>query len=180
MNGQGWDAARYSLEVLKVTAKIDSIPPGELSPETLLTLIDHFPPQYTTTTYDLFQSGFRAHELSKYAQTLENERKIKQMGQDQSREVRYFWAGLFLLVFAFFGSAFIPTLRPMTELVLRVMAGAGVCCLIAFLPGLFSIDSEINVKRNKLIIRATGGLAGLVMVYFFDPGWISAIFHATK
>ena len=37
--------------------------------------------------------------------------------------------------------------------------------------------SETGVK---VAIRATGGIAGFVMIYLFDPGWIISILNVLK
>ena len=66
------------------------------------------------------------------------------------------------------------------SLILRAMAGLGAGLMIAFLPGLFSLDSKINASGVKVAIRATGGIAGFVMIYLFDSGWIISILKVLK
>ena len=49
--------------------------------------------------------------------------------------------------------------------------------MIAFLPEAYSrsIRRPTCAGNKVLIQRATGGFAALVLIYLFDPGWISSL-----
>lgn len=182
MSEEAWDQARYDLEVAQLTLKISSLPPGTLTTETLQVLIRHFPPAHRNPVFALVMSGYQAHVLTARQQQIdyvlaEGEQNMakERVRTAMSTEVRTFWAGVCLLIVALFASAYLPTTNPMTSLIVRLMAATGVGLLIAFLPGLFSLNSSVNAKWINVTFKATGGLAAIVMVYLFDPGTFSEL-----
>jgi len=184
MNGQDWDIDRYILEVQIVRNTMDSWSPEEFSFEAIRQLIEHFPLKHKAATFTLLQSGYRAHELKKHELDLQNIRAEAQerMVSDKQirewkREGRAFWVGVALLLIALAVSILVPSVNSSASLLLRVTAGIAVALIIAFLPGLFSVDASINIKKSKVVLRATGGLAGFLVIYLFNPGWISALIH---
>jgi hypothetical protein len=184
MSEEAWDQARYDLEVAKLTLQINSLGPGELTTDTLQALISHFPKIHQTPVFALVMSGLQTQKLASkkldYDYSIAKGKQALEgilVSSQASSELRAFWTGFGLLIIALAASAFLPMNNVMTALVIRVMAAAGVGLLIAYLPGLFSLDSDINANGVKVALKATGGMAALVMVYLFDPGTISALLH---
>ncbi|WP_263377973.1 hypothetical protein [Granulicella paludicola] len=97
------------------------------------------------------------------------------MDREHGREIRAFWTGVGGLVLALCASAYLKEKDPTTLLVLRVIAGVSVGLCIAFIPGFFSLETSVERPGVKIAFRATGALAAVVMIYFFDPGWVSSL-----
>jgi hypothetical protein len=183
MNDEQWDLARFTLEAVKVRNIWASYSSEQKSRLQLSALIDHFPTEYRTPALALLQSGYDANELERHKMDLEHSereaqvaRESERLSREWKREGRAFWTGVGLLLLALAVSAIIAPTSSATSLVLRVMLGLSVALIIAFLPGLFSLDSKIQAGAAKLVIRATGGFAGFIVIYLFDPGWFSRIF----
>jgi hypothetical protein len=187
MKEEDWDADRYLLEVAQVQNILDSWTPDKFSMPAIRRLIAHFPPKLRTATFTALQSGYRAHQIKKYEMELKSVRAEAQgkMANEKAirewkREGRAFWTGVALLLLALAVSLMVPNISQITSLLLRTTAGLGVALIIAFLPGLFSVDTSIKLGWGKVAFRATGGLAGFVMIYMFDPGWISSLTKILK
>ena len=187
MTGEDWDIDRYLLEVANVRNIMDSWTPEEVSLGAIRELIAYFPLKHRTITFTLLQGGYRAHDLKKYELDLKNVRAEarvtvanKKLDREWERERTAFWVGVALLVFAFVASAAMSNINASASLPLRVMAGAGVALLVGGLPGFLSIDTSVKMGKSKVAIRASGGIAGFVMVYLFDPGWVSSLLRISK
>jgi hypothetical protein len=178
-----WDFDRFMLEAMKVRSLWAILPSHQRTFEYLAELVSDFPPRQQTAALALLQAGYDAQAVEIHKQTLEYFQKEAQMNTERikaerewKREGRAFWVGVCLLILALACSLFLPPARvAVANLPLRIMTAVGVGMMIAFLPGLFSLDSEINIKRNKNIIKATGGFAAIVLIYLFDPGWLSSV-----
>ena len=180
MSEEVWDQARYNIEVAKVTAQIYALPAGALTTEILQGMISHFPTVHQTPVFALVMSGYQAHMLTARQQQIDYmlAEEEQSMARERAKvatstEIRTFWTGLALLITALFASAYLPMTNAMTSLIVRLMAGIGSGLLIAFLPGLFSINSSVTARWVNVSFKATGGLAAIVMVYLFDPGTFS-------
>jgi hypothetical protein len=183
MNGDEWGIERFTLESTKIELTWATLPPAEKTVEKMKALVARFPPLYQASALALLKCGYDARAVEMHRQDLEYaERKAKmnmeriKAEREWRREGRAFWVGVCLLLVTLACSLFLHLAKDApASLYLRITAAAGVGMMIAFLPGLFSLDSEVNIKRNKNVIRATGGFAAIVLVYLFDPGWLSSL-----
>ena len=176
MNKETWDLDRFTDELALAAEKLKEMSVGE-QPQTAMirAVIAHFPVQQRTVAFNCFQTGYDATTIR--LRSLEHEHEITKMTQrtESRRETRAFWTGGGLLVLSVAVSLFFDSKDKSAVLGLRLMAGVGVGLMIAYLPGFFSLNANVNQPGLKVAIRATGALAALVMVYLFDPGWFSSL-----
>lgn len=186
-DSEAWDWQRYDLECKRVQARIADTPPSEMNSETLLEFIAHFPPEQHNGAFALLSGAFQAHRLQQQVLQLKGEEDMRKANlkeykikQDHARELRAFYVGLTLLMVDLATCIFFKAKDTSTILLLRIIAGLAVALMIAYLPSLFSIGGSINTKGYKFAFKATGGIAALVMIYFFDPGWFGSLIHSAK
>ena len=187
MNEELWTPDRFTLESIRVRDIWDTYPKNERTKDNLWALLDNFPLNYRAPALALLQCGYDAKSVAMHQIDVLHAEEIgrQQMRERQAilswkREGRAFWCGAALLGFALTVSLLKATPNPSATLTLRVMVGLGVALMIAFLPGLFSIDTTVNHGPVKVALKVTGGIAGFVMIYLFDPGWISALTKLSK
>jgi hypothetical protein len=183
MSDKEWDHDRFTLESMRVGEIWATYPLDRKSWPELSALVDRFPTKYKISALALLRSAYDANALERLRMNITHLEREFQMAQERERlarewkrEARAFWTGVGFLAFALVASGTAGNKDSSTSLILRVMAGLGVGLIIAFLPGLFSLDSKIQTGTSKVVIRATGGFAAFAVIYFFDPGSFSGIF----
>jgi hypothetical protein len=188
MIDEEWDFERFTLEAIKIRSHWASLPPEQKSFGYLLELVSDFPSRQQAAALALLQAGYDAQALEMHRLNLDYAEREAKMNNERinterawRREGRAFWVGLCLLILALACDVLLsPEKVAAASMYLRILAAAGVGMMIAFLPGLFSLDTNIKVQKSKVAIRATGGFAALVLIYLFDPGWISSLLNWHK
>lgn len=104
-----------------------------------------------------------------------SEKQLRELETSHNREMRTFYTGLALLAFSLLVSVAARDIRPMTAFILRVMVGLSVGLIIAFVPGIFSLDAKVNRPSFKFALKGTGAAAGFLTIFLIDPGWISSM-----
>jgi hypothetical protein len=188
MTEEDWDHERFTLESIKLRETWYSYSLEQKRRTRISELAKDFPTKYQASALALLQTGFDASEVVNHQLKLENIEAMadkatedKRQEREWKREGRAFWAGVgFLFVALAVGLIFSKSLSTTSIKTVRIFTGIGVALVIAFLPGMFSMDTNIVMGKSKILIKATGGLAGFAIVYLIDPGWISGIFSHLK
>lgn len=185
-----WTFDFYTAQLGAAAATLDQmLADGEVTAVDIWGLVERFPTARQPAAYSLL-SGLRSRTaLQKYAMQIEAEREEREQMARQAkaqqdrvdakeRELRTFWVGLFLLLLPLAISISIPSLNENAVRSVRICSAAGLGLLIAYIPGFFTLDSSVDTKAIKVAFRTAGAMAGLVMVYFFDPGTMSELLRS--
>lgn len=182
-----WTFDYYTAELVAAATTLDRMmSTTEVTVQQVWALVERFPAArrpavysfltglMSTTTLQIYSMQIKAEQEKRHFEASQAQVQLER-ANGKERELRTFWVGVGLLLLPIVISVLIPAMSDVSARSIRVCSAAGLGLLIAYVPGFFSLSSSVDTNPVKFAFRTAGAMAGLAMVYFFDPGAMSEI-----